>query len=494
MDGPSSNLPPLREGRYELREPLGKGGMASVFLAYDNELATHRAVKIVTYQATEEDPRRRRLRNEAQAMAQLCHPHVVQVFDIGSEGPVDYVVMELAPGGSLADQLEQHGPMPVKVAVGWALDVLSALSAAHAAGIVHRDVKPQNVLVDALGRAMLADFGIALITDDDVRRTRTGIAMGSLAYMPPEQRLDAARVTHRADLYAVGSTLYRLLTHEGAVDLFLADEDSPRWAGVDPELAAVLRKAVASEPAHRYSSATAFAEALSAWAPLGDRPFSDTVIPAWTIDEPAGAYVPTAGPEQALRNRRRPAGLLVAGAAVAILLGGIGAWSLTTGSSVGAADPEPVTASVPEEEPLAEPEAPPQVSAAGKGPALQAPQLVEPVRPRPVAPPQPEQPANEDLPVPLGTWLMNNGGVQLTVELRGTPATLRGTVTSRMSKGARLEQHPVVGRYNASDRFLTLTETDTGVRYHLTLKQDEGSGMGTVKYNGVEKRLVLSRP
>ena len=498
MDRTTSNLPPLRDGRYELREPLGKGGMASVFLAFDNELATHRAVKLVTHQTTAEDPRRRRLRREAQAMAQLCHPHVVQVFDIGSEGPVDYVVMELAPGGSLADQLEQHGPMPTNVAVGWTLDVLSALSAAHAAGIVHRDVKPQNVLVDSLGRAMLADFGIALITDDEVRRTRTGIAMGSLAYMPPEQRLDAARVTHRADLYAVGSTLYRLLTHESAVDLFLADAESPRWNGVDPELAAILRKACANEPAHRFGSALAFARALAEWVPLGDRPFAEHVNPAWSIEEPSGAYVPTVGPEDTqVQLQRRPWQVALALGLILLLVFGL-EWAFFGSSSTPTVTMSPERVEEPDAAnpgPSSDTDDPLAVAAA----AIEVPPAAEQIRPRSVKPrPAPEAPETIDdavLPVPLGTWVMNRGGVLLTVELRGTPESLRGTVTSRMSKGSRAEAHPVVGRYSQGRRFLKLRETDTGVRYTLTLNADARSGLGHLTLpSGAERQILLERP
>lgn len=490
METSQPSLPKLREGRYELREPIGKGGMASVFLAFDQELQTHRAIKVVTYESSADDPRRRRLRREARAMAQLCHPHVVQVFDIGSEGPVDYVVMELAPGGSLAEQLERLGPIPIQVAVGWALDVLSALSAAHAAGIVHRDVKPQNVLVDAMGRAMLADFGIALITDDEIRRTRTGVAMGSLAYMPPEQRLDAARVTHLADIYAVGSTLYRLLTHESAVDLFLADEQSPRWEGVPPDLAAVLRKACSDRPEHRYLSAAAFAEALAAWAPLGDRPMVTEVKKDWIVRSRNDTYVPTVGPsEQTARQRRISGGVLLgAGALLAALLFGALEWgssSLAPAPTLVSEEPSPTVASEPLEPPRPDPAA--EVEAPQPQPA---PAILVPSNP----PPTPEPASSEAAPpvFPLGTWTMNANGVQLTVRLTGTPEALVGTATSRMRKG-RSVSHELRGRYQADRQHLMLREVDTGVRYSLNLDPGSGSGIGTVRLpDGGQRQATLT--
>lgn len=251
----------LREGRYVLGRVLGQGGMAVVTTAHDNELGVDRAVKLLLASGRTRQSLRRRLKAEARAMARLNHPNILSIHDVGVEGELDYVVMDLAVGGSLQDQLTENGPLRPSVAIQYLIQVLSALAAAHAAGIVHRDVKPHNILLDAQGRAMLADFGIALLTGDD-RRTRSGVAMGSLAFMPPEQRLDAAKVGPAADIYACGSTLFNLLTGENPVDLFLASERSPRWQGVPEVLQGVIRRACTMEPEDRWAKAGDLAYAL----------------------------------------------------------------------------------------------------------------------------------------------------------------------------------------------------------------------------------------
>ncbi len=255
-----------RIGRFNLGKTLGQGGSATVFLAEDTLLGVKRAVKLVI--APNEDARealRRRLRVEARAMAQIGHPNILRVYDVLQEGQDDIVVMELAEGGSLSGWLEANGPMPAPLAISYLIQVLSALSAAHAAGIVHRDVKPQNILLDRSGTALLADFGIALITSADaVRTTRVGSAMGSLSYMPPEQRLDARSVGVAADIYACGSTLYNLLTAQSPIDLFMAEAESERWNGIPPRICDVLLRALSRDPAARYPTARAMALALHA--------------------------------------------------------------------------------------------------------------------------------------------------------------------------------------------------------------------------------------
>ncbi|MEZ4239879.1 MAG: serine/threonine-protein kinase, partial [Myxococcota bacterium] len=175
-----SSLPAtLAGGRYVLGEPLGQGGSAVVVRARDERLGVDRAVKILaqvpdSVRAT----MRRRLQAEARTMARLHHPHVLTVHDVGRDGDLDYVVMDFAPGGSVGDALDRRGWLPVDEAVDDVVQVLSALEAAHAAGVVHRDVKPGNLLLDAAGRVLLADFGVALIAGED-RRTRAGAAIGS---------------------------------------------------------------------------------------------------------------------------------------------------------------------------------------------------------------------------------------------------------------------------------------------------------------------------
>lgn len=255
--------------RYELGETLGVGGAARVVQAWDRRLGVQRAVKLITGQATGpvREQLRARLEREARAMAQLDHPNVLRIYDVGHEDGQDFVVMDLAEGGSLAARLKERGPMPPDTAIAYVVQVLSALAAAHATGIVHRDVKPQNILLDRRGTALLADFGIAML-EDDQRTTKTGTAMGSLAYMAPEQRLDARRVGPAADLYAAGATLYHLLTRANPVDLFTAGRDSERFDGLPAPLRDIVFRATRLDPAARYPSAGAMARELTAL--LGD--------------------------------------------------------------------------------------------------------------------------------------------------------------------------------------------------------------------------------
>ena len=178
---PASAPQGLVAERYRLESELGRGGTAVVYRATDTLLGVPRAIKFLErsfVQTTLKD----RLWNEARAMARLSNPHLLQIYDIGSHDGVDYVVMDLAVGGSLEDWLTAHGPMPPATAVAFTIQLLCALDTAHQAGIVHRDVKPGNVLLDQAGVAMLADFGIALVTEEDLYRC--------LLYTSPSPRDD----------------------------------------------------------------------------------------------------------------------------------------------------------------------------------------------------------------------------------------------------------------------------------------------------------------
>ena len=242
-------------GRYRVEAVLGRGGTATVYRVQDTILDVPRAVKILSGSSQVRRALRRRLYAEAKAMARLDHPNILRLYDIGLDGDRDYVVMELAEGGTLGQQLSRQGPLPPYEALQFILQILSALASAHDQGIVHRDVKPENVLLNQSGTALLADFGIALLAKDASRATQMGVTMGSLAYMPPEQRLDARSVTATADVYAVGATLYNLLTDENPIDLFTAAESSPRWSSIPHPLLNLLRKATQIEPEQRYSDA-----------------------------------------------------------------------------------------------------------------------------------------------------------------------------------------------------------------------------------------------
>jgi serine/threonine protein kinase len=253
----------LAEGRYTLEEVIGQGGFATVWRGFDTALGVHRAIKILHPELGTHGQHRERLRAEASTMARLAHPNVLSIHDIGQQDGKDWFVMDLVQGGSLGDWLQRGGAMPPDLAVSCAIQVLSALGAAHAAGVVHRDIKPQNILLDTEGRCRLADFGIALLSSEErLRSTRTGATLGSLAYMAPEQRIDAREVGPTADLYAMGSTLFALLSNANAIDLFTATPESPRWAPVPPPLRPILQRATRHLPSQRYDSAAALAGAL----------------------------------------------------------------------------------------------------------------------------------------------------------------------------------------------------------------------------------------
>ncbi|MFT6157872.1 MAG: tRNA A-37 threonylcarbamoyl transferase component Bud32 [bacterium] len=302
--------------RYEVIRVLGTGGTATVYLVRDTSLDVLRALKVLRVGNADLG---RRLASEARMMANLDNPHILRVVDVGEDNGRPYIVMEYLSGGTLAD-IGEEGPLAVKAAVSWMLQVLAALSASHAVGIVHRDVKPSNVLLDANGVASLADFGIAFRDGaDEERSTRTGVAMGTLAFMAPEQRLDARSVSRAADTYAVGSSLYSLLTYRSAMDLFVVQEGGKRMRGVPPELEAILLKATRYQAEERYSTAAEMADDL--WALLPNA----STKPLFAVDSdavpPFRAHTATPGP---LASRIRPAADVTARAmgAMALLDGG----------------------------------------------------------------------------------------------------------------------------------------------------------------------------
>ena len=279
----------LLAGRFELLRELGVGGTATVWEVEDAELGVRRAVKILTAgRPQRRKALRKRLRAEARAMARLAHPNVLTIYDVSSTEELDFVIMDLAEGGSLSEWLERTGPMDPHTALSFTVQVLSALAAAHAAGMVHRDVKPQNVLLNSRGTALLADFGIALLTEDQHRTTRTGIAMGSLSFMPPEQRLDARSVSASADVYATGAMLFNLLTGANPVDLFTVEIGSPRLEGLPLPLQAILIRATRHDPNARFESAQAMAREIVRFLPdAGSEPYRDSANNPENFPEPS---------------------------------------------------------------------------------------------------------------------------------------------------------------------------------------------------------------
>ncbi len=239
--------------RFRLEGSLGRGGMGHVYAAYDTLLGRRVALKRVQPPpGSEGGAFRQRLVEEARALASIEHPHVVRLHDLGKDRGGLYLSMELLEGGSLADRLAS-GPLPVDRAVALGAQMCDALEASHAQGVVHRDVKPANILFDQAENAKLGDFGLAR-SGGGLALTREGSALGTLAYMAPEQARDAANVDARADIYGLGATLYHCVTGE-----------SPRVvreSKLPPGLREVLLKALEERPEARYGDAQAFKEAL----------------------------------------------------------------------------------------------------------------------------------------------------------------------------------------------------------------------------------------
>lgn len=257
-------------GRYELGRVLGAGGMATVYLARDRVLQRTVAVKVLDPPYAQDPSFVERFRAEARTAAGLSHPNIVAVFDSGSDGGVHYLVMEYVPGESLAGLLHRHGRLPPRRAAELAGQVCAALAAAHAQGVVHRDIKPGNVLLAGDGLVKVTDFGIAKAATGHTV-TGSGVVLGTAAYLPPEQARGGP-VDPRSDVYSLGCVLYELLT--GAPPFGSAADsppvaiaarqvnqppEPPSWRNpqVDPWLDAVVLTALAKPPARRYQSAQA---------------------------------------------------------------------------------------------------------------------------------------------------------------------------------------------------------------------------------------------
>lgn len=255
------------DGRFDLLAPVGRGGMAYVYRAQDLQTGEMVAVKVLRSELSGRMRVVERLAAEAVTMTLLNHPNTVQVRAMGidHEQGILYIAMEWIPGGSLLDALA-GGPIPLPIVARWGIEVLCALDAAHARGIIHRDVKPANILLGADGRALLTDFGVALVPDVDGDRESEGL-LGTYAYMAPEQQQLASAVGPSADLYAMAATLYALCTSESAAGLSLREGDDLKWSLVPAPLRDILFRATRPSPEARYANAREMALAL---VPIAD--------------------------------------------------------------------------------------------------------------------------------------------------------------------------------------------------------------------------------
>lgn len=251
-------------GRYLLQGRIGMGGVAEVFRAIDRQREADCAVKLMEVPVGARKAVGIRFLGEAKAMSALKHPNVPRVFDAGREGNWYWFVMDLAEGGSIAQRVHMRGPMPAADALRVTFEVLQALAAAHRMGLIHRDVKPDNVLLASDGRALLADFGIARHPEGSVPvRTRPGELMGTRGYRAPEQEDDAHGVLPTADLYGVSATLYTMIVGTPPVRLWHEDGRSAIPDRVDPSIAAIIRGGTALDPAERFADARAMAKAVA---------------------------------------------------------------------------------------------------------------------------------------------------------------------------------------------------------------------------------------
>ena len=244
---------PTLSGRYSLRSQLGKGGMAVVLRAFDTRLQVERAIKLLQPHLSMHEQIRSRFETEASTMAKLHHRHIVTIYDIANDDNMVYMVMELLSGGSLMDRVERHGVLHPRHALMASIDMCKALDHAHQNNVIHRDVKPHNVLISSKGIIKVTDFGIARIEDGNTSVTRTGAVMGTVAYMAPEMRISATRASASSDLYAVAASLYVLLTNESPLELFNPRVQERVFPLLDPDIAEFLAKGCHPDPDDRFN-------------------------------------------------------------------------------------------------------------------------------------------------------------------------------------------------------------------------------------------------
>ncbi len=317
MDSPRSRAkqtPPaedeLLEGKWRLTRKLGAGGMGTVYLATEVELDRKVAIKMLSPTLAHDPEVVARFEKEARMMARLEHPNLVPIYAVGRKGKQPFIVMKYLEGVTLTDHLRQKGRRPLEEVLELMRQVCAGLGLIHARGFVHRDIKPGNVIIAPDGHATILDLGVA--RDPNSQMTRSGMMIGTPRYMSPEQVLGTARVDHRADLYALGTVLYEMVT---GVPVFDSDSDySVMRMHVDApvpdpaahlpqlprEVCAVISRCLAKQPADRFGSAADLLSALESAIALNH---SDTTVPAARRHSPSRPVAATLEQEA---PRRRP--------------------------------------------------------------------------------------------------------------------------------------------------------------------------------------------
>jgi tRNA A-37 threonylcarbamoyl transferase component Bud32 len=260
----SSMIGTVLSGRYRLEAKLGSGGMSTVYLARDETLDRAVAVKVMHREMSEQEDQLQRFRQEARAVAKLTHPNVVSVIDAGEDGGHPYIVFEYVKGETLKQRIGRVGALDTQEAIAYAIEVARGLSVAHGRNMVHRDIKPQNVLIDEEGRAKLTDFGISRQLEQD-GMTATGRVLGTTDYVAPEQAMGKG-VDPRSDVYSLGVVLYEMLVgqvpfhadSQVGVAMKHVNEELPDVQGRRPEASAavalVVERATAKSLAERYQT------------------------------------------------------------------------------------------------------------------------------------------------------------------------------------------------------------------------------------------------
>jgi len=328
-------------GAYRIIEPLGRGGMASVYKAYEAALDRYVALKVLPGEFLHDETFAERFRREAKVVARLEHPNIIPIHAFGIEGGIPWMAMRLVPGGALSSLL-RSGRLARERTIAILGGVADALDYAHGKGVVHRDVKPQNILLDEAERVYLADFGIAKMVEGTGALTQTGMITGTPQYMAPEQAIGQT-IDQRVDIYATGVVAYEMLTGQVpfsadtpvAVLMKHVTEPIPVPAATEvPEpLVRALLKSMAKKPEDRWPTARAFVTALEqglAEAPTADVPVSATT----TVRAPAARPARTIPPPPRTAAARPPAparsrvGLVLGGLGLAVVLGAAGVLAL----------------------------------------------------------------------------------------------------------------------------------------------------------------------
>ncbi|WP_110518556.1 Stk1 family PASTA domain-containing Ser/Thr kinase [Herpetosiphon llansteffanensis] len=306
-----SEQPRILNNRYQLERKLGQGGMATVYLGRDLRLNRPVAIKVLHGQYASDEQFLRRFKHEADAAAQLGHPNIVRVYDIGAEGDFHYIVMEYVEGTDLKEIIELQAPLPVPRTLAIVRQIAEALQAAHDSGLVHRDVKPQNVLIDSNDYARLSDFGIAKSKQSSAL-TDPGTTFGTADYLAPEQA-QGLGATPLSDVYALGVLTYEMLTgrlpfsgdsplavalqHIQAVPPALRNYNP----SIPPQLEAIVLQAMSKDPAQRPQSARAFAELLRLYRERGNQ--ATMAVPSAN----AGRLASNQEPAEVRPSRQQPA-------------------------------------------------------------------------------------------------------------------------------------------------------------------------------------------